>query len=331
MRSAVAARLRASACCAPFGGRLARVATGGLPPESLPAESTSSNSLAEPIPLGRDLQAMPSSADARASSANSTCSSSIVKGGASATPSRSHRVSNPASRARLQSLCATRLAEHELRVERDSGHQADAAADLADAIVAAQLAESLMEARLELECAAHEPVARPADRGSRSRLRSRPGARRRSYRGQTLAGLGRCPEGLRDVRGGDHATERQIAARHALCEHDQVRGEVESFDGEPGSEAAEAADHDVGDGQHAVVTADSLDLTEVAGRRYEDAARPDHRLEDERGDALGSQSIDSASSAAASSHWTWEVRSTSGPNSSLYGIPRMLVPMPWVP
>ena len=75
----------------------------------------------------------------RASSANSTCSSSIVNGGASATPSRSHRVSNPALRARLQSFCVTSgLADDEIGIEHDGGHQADAAADLANPIVAAQ-------------------------------------------------------------------------------------------------------------------------------------------------------------------------------------------------
>ena len=41
-----------------------------------------------------------------------------------------------------------------------------------------------------------------------------------------------------------------------------------------------------------MVTADSLDLAKVAGRRDEDAARPDHRLEDERCDALGAQPLD---------------------------------------
>ena len=39
----------------------------------------------------------------------------------------------------------------------------------------------------------------------------------------------------------------------------------------------------------------------------------------------------SAASASSESHATCDVSCTSGPNSSLYGMPRMLVPMPCVP
>ena len=53
---------------------------------------------------------------------------------------------------------------------------------------------------------------------------------------------GLAPERLGDAAGDDDAAERQIAARHALGEGDQVGLDAEALEAEPAAEPAEAAD-----------------------------------------------------------------------------------------
>ena len=100
-----------------------------------------------------------------------------------------------------------------------------------------------------------------------------------------------------------------------------------SDDPKPSPEAAEAADHAVGDEQHAVPRAHVCDALDVAGRRQPDAPRADHRLEHEGGDAAGPARSISASSAATLSYGTRETSGTSGPQPLTFGsIPPRLVP-----
>ena len=172
---------------------------------------------------------------------------------------------------------------------------------------------------------------RRAGRGSRAPPRSRSGDPHRSSRARTIR-PGVVPERLGDARRGDDAAERQVAARDALREHDQVGLELEALDPEPRAEAAEAADDAVGDRQHAVPATDLRHRVEVAVRRRQDAARADHGLEDEGGDVLGAEPLDlRLERRRRRPRRPATSRSTSGPNSSLYGSPRMLVPIPCVP
>src|SRR5579862_8593473 len=83
-----------------------------------------------------------------------------------------------------------------------------------------------------------------------------------------------------------HTTERQIPARDALGEHDEVRRDVEPLNAEPASETTEAADHGVRDKQRAVPAAELLHALQIARSRRVDTARPDHRLHEYRRDAL---------------------------------------------
>src|SRR4051794_10402411 len=125
--------------------------------------------------------------------------------------------------------------------------------------------------------------------------------RKRSRAARGMAAVGRAvreavaftgPERLRDVRRGDDTAKREIAAGHALGEDDQIRPEVEALDRQPFTEPPEAVDHDVGDRQDPVATAELLDAAEVAGRRWVHPARADHRFVDECSHVLWAKALD---------------------------------------
>ena len=89
--------------------------------------------------------------------------------------------------------------------------------------------------------------------------------------------------------------------------------EAEALGGEPGAAAPEAGDHLVGDEEHAALAADPLHLLEVALGRREHAARADHGLAEERGDAILAHAVDrllERRRTSPSSTWT---DSSSGP------------------
>jgi hypothetical protein len=65
-----------------------------------------------------------------------------------------------------------------------------------------------------------------------------------------------------------------------------------AVDPEPSAQAAEPADHAVGDEQDAVAGADFGDGRDVAGRWNADAAGTDDRLAEERGDAVRAEAQD---------------------------------------
>ena len=124
-------------------------------------------------------------------------------------------------------------------------------------------------------------------------------------------GLG--PERLGDPSGDDDAAEREIAARHALCEGDEVGLDAEALEPEPAAEPAEAADHRVADEEHAGLAADHGDLLDVALGRRQHAAGPDHGLAEERGDALGPDRSSSSGAPPASPTAPGTCSATSGP------------------
>ena len=208
----------------------------------------------------------PSRAPLRApATASSTCSSSTMSGGASATPSLSARVRRPClAGAEPQSSRCLRVACHQLGLERDRRHQPDTAAHLGDELVRTELGQPSVEARLEL--------ARPEDevvRREQVEVRERRGTARRVPRiGRAVRKreAGRLPERLGDAGRRDDAAERQVPARDALGEHDQIGFQPEPLDAEPRAEATESADHAVGNRQHPVTAADLRDRLEVAGR-----------------------------------------------------------------
>ena len=92
---------------------------------------------------------------------------------------------------------------------------------------------------------------------------------------------GRPPERLGDAVRDDHAAERQVAARHALGEHDHVGLHAPALDPEPRSEPAEAADNGVDDQQHTGPLADRRHALHVARQRRVHATGPDHGLDED--------------------------------------------------
>ena len=67
---------------------------------------------------------------------------------------------------------------------------------------------------------------------------------------------------------------------------------LEMLEAEHRAEAAEAADHLVGDQQHVVLFQHRLDLGEIGARRHEHAAGAHHRLGDEGGHGVGPFALD---------------------------------------
>ncbi len=127
--------------------------------------------------------------------------------------------------------------------------------------------------------------------------------RERGGRARRVAGVGgavaqhRAAGALEERRGhgavDDHAAERQEAARHALGERDHGRLDARpALDPEPRPEAAEGADHGVGDEQDPVLLAQVGDALDVALGRRVDAAGADHGLAEERRDALRADAQD---------------------------------------
>src|SRR4051812_30643483 len=113
-------------------------------------------------------------------------------------------------------------------VEDDGTHQSDAPAYLPDERVRSELAQTREERGLELERSEHEAVG-----GEEVEVRERS----RAARGVTAVGgavrehlSGFLPERLGDVRRDDDAAQREVAARDALGEDDQVRHEAEPLD-----------------------------------------------------------------------------------------------------
>ena len=96
-----------------------------------------------------------------------------------------------------------------------------------------------------------------------------------------------------DLVARDHAAERDIAGRDALGERDHRRLDVlPALDAEPRPEPAEAADHGVDHEQDPVLGAQVGDALDVALGRRVHAAGADHRLAEERGDAVGADARD---------------------------------------
>ena len=99
-------------------------------------------------------------------------------------------------------------------------------------------------------------------------------------------------ERLRDPRRHDERAERQVAGGDPLRARQQVGREPEALRREPASAAAEAGDHLVGDEEHVTLAADLLHPLEIALGRRKHAAGTDHRLAEERRDALRSDLVD---------------------------------------
>ncbi len=103
---------------------------------------------------------------------------------------------------------------------------------------------------------------------------------------------GSAEEGLEHVLTGEYGTERQVSARHALGERDEVRVRAELLEAEPGSATPEAGDDLVVDDQDVVGLADLVHHGPVLGRRRYDAAGADHRLAQQCADVLGPVELD---------------------------------------
>ena len=89
-----------------------------------------------------------------------------------------------------------------------------------------------------------------------------------------------------------HTADRQIAGRHALGHHEQIRLETVVLRRKPVSCAAEPGDHLVDDEQDSVLRADATNFRPVARRRHDDAARTLDRFADERRDVGGANGFD---------------------------------------
>ena len=103
---------------------------------------------------------------------------------------------------------------------------------------------------------------------------------------------GLAPERLCDAAGHDDASERQVAARDALCKGDEVRLDPEALIAEPRSESSETADDRVADEEHARVAADLGGAFHVVLGRRHDAAGADHRLDEEGGHLFRADPLD---------------------------------------
>ena len=99
-------------------------------------------------------------------------------------------------------------------------------------------------------------------------------------------------ERLHQSVAGDHRAQRRVAGGEALGAGDDVGLVVVALRAEHVAEAAERADDLVGDQQHVVLVADLADPLEVAGRGREAAAGVLHRLEEDRGDGVGTLELD---------------------------------------
>ena len=105
-------------------------------------------------------------------------------------------------------------------------------------------------------------------------------------------GVGALLVRLEEPVAGDHRADGGVAGGHPLRAGDDVGGVAEVRAGEHRPDAAEGADDLVGDEQDVVLVADLADPLEVAGGRREAAAGILHRLEEDRGDGLGSLELD---------------------------------------
>ena len=99
-------------------------------------------------------------------------------------------------------------------------------------------------------------------------------------------------ERLHQPVAGDHRAQRRVAGGEALGAGDDVGLVAVALRAEHVAEAAERADDLVGDQQHVVLVADLADPLEVAGRRREAATGVLHRLEEHRGDGVGTLELD---------------------------------------
>src|SRR3984885_11978528 len=99
-------------------------------------------------------------------------------------------------------------------------------------------------------------------------------------------------ERLEKLLAGDHRAKGRVSRRQTLGAGDHVGHVVEIGAGEHRPDAAERADHFVGDQQHVVVVADLPDPFEIPGRWWDRAARILHRFEEYRGDGVGPLEFD---------------------------------------
>ena len=97
---------------------------------------------------------------------------------------------------------------------------------------------------------------------------------------------GLTPERLGDALGDHDPAQREIAAGHALGEHDHVRLDAPALDPEPGAEATEGADHCIDDEQGAGAPAQIGDAFDVSRGGWVHAAGADHRFHEHRRHSL---------------------------------------------
>ena len=86
--------------------------------------------------------------------------------------------------------------------------------------------------------------------------------------------------------------DRLVPGGQRLRQRHDVGLQIKGLRAEHVARAAESGDHFVDDEQDLVFLQQQLDAIEVGGRRHDDAARPHHRLGEERGDGVGTLAQD---------------------------------------
>ena len=130
-----------------------------------------------------------------------------------------------------------RRAAH-LRAELDCRQQPRSTAHLGDQLVPGEWLQRLASSPSSSCPRATGPPA-PAGQGLRAQRRRRSRDRRRLRPGGTCP-AGAVPERIGDPLGDDRAAERQVAAGHALGEHDHVGLDIPALDPEPRSRACQS-------------------------------------------------------------------------------------------
>ena len=104
--------------------------------------------------------------------------------------------------------------------------------------------------------------------------------------------VGSCLEGFEETITGDHGSHGGVAGGHPFRAGDDVRSDAEALDGEHISDAPERGDRLVGNHQDVVFVADFAHPVQVARGWREAAAGILHRLDEDRGDAIGTFELD---------------------------------------
>ena len=164
------------------------------------------------------------------------------------------------------------------------GREHPDAANLSDEGVVRQLAYPGLEVRDGVLPATLDNPFFPEDPDVLDRDRARDGM---PGVGEAVEELATLPEeGFRDPVVHHDPTNRDVAGGEPLRDRHQIGVEPVVLGAEPGPRSPEAADHLVGDEQHAVLPADAGDFRPVGVRRHDDPARALDRLRDERGHPL---------------------------------------------